>query len=283
MTKYRKKPVVVEATQWHKNGDHPLDYSKSHDGLENGEFRQFSPEVRRANGWEGDIVRYYRNPFDRGDRLCEHCGKTMHEHGWIETKEGGHIVCPGDWIITGAQGEHYPCKPTIFAATYEPVTAAPNTGQAPSDEEIIADMEARGWKYMDEEERTDIIQSFRVLFARYGQAPAASACVGCEGKPAPENDPCAVCGKPAASAEPVAWRWKWEGYPWTYSDDPKPSPPMKGMIREPLYAAPVAAQAPSAKLVESVETISPPGSQVVVTQLHLTEEGREMCSPRKRG
>lgn len=33
--------------------------------------------------------------------------------------------------------------------------------------------------------------------------PAASACVGCEGKPAPENNPCAVCGQPAASAEPV--------------------------------------------------------------------------------
>lgn len=33
--------------------------------------------------------------------------------------------------------------------------------------------------------------------------PAASACVGCEGKPAPENNPCAVCSKSAASA-PVA-------------------------------------------------------------------------------
>jgi hypothetical protein len=29
-------------------------------------------------------------------------------------------VAPGDWIITGVQGEHYPCKPEIFAATYEP-------------------------------------------------------------------------------------------------------------------------------------------------------------------
>lgn len=33
----------------------------------------------------------------------------------------GHIVCPGDWVITGVQGEHYPCKPDIFAATYEAV------------------------------------------------------------------------------------------------------------------------------------------------------------------
>ena len=31
---------------------------------------------------------------------------------------------PGDWIITGVMGEHYPCKPDIFALTYEPVEAA---------------------------------------------------------------------------------------------------------------------------------------------------------------
>lgn len=42
--------------------------------------------------------------------------------GWVPTLEGGHIVTPGDWIITGVKGEHYPCKPDIFEATYEPVT-----------------------------------------------------------------------------------------------------------------------------------------------------------------
>jgi hypothetical protein len=45
----------------------------------------------------------------------------MHWHGWIETLEGGHIVCPGDYIITGVKGERYPCKPDIFEATYEKV------------------------------------------------------------------------------------------------------------------------------------------------------------------
>jgi len=45
----------------------------------------------------------------------------MHNHGWIDTLEGGHIVCPGDWIITGIEGERYPCKPGIFEQTYEPV------------------------------------------------------------------------------------------------------------------------------------------------------------------
>jgi hypothetical protein len=30
-------------------------------------------------------------------------------------------VGPGDWIITGIAGEHYPCKDEIFKATYERV------------------------------------------------------------------------------------------------------------------------------------------------------------------
>jgi hypothetical protein len=40
---------------------------------------------------------------------------------WIPGLEGGHIVSPGDWIITGVRGEHYACKPDIFAETYEAV------------------------------------------------------------------------------------------------------------------------------------------------------------------
>ena len=118
--KYRKKPVVIEATQWFKNGDHPLDYSKTHDGFVSGELVTFSPEHRKERQWEGDIVRYYRTAHLDGETVCKHCGDIMHKHGWIDTLEGGHIVCPGDWIITGVKGEHYPCKPDIFAATYEP-------------------------------------------------------------------------------------------------------------------------------------------------------------------
>lgn len=38
----------------------------------------------------------------------------------IHTLEGDHIASPGDWIIRGVKGELYPCKPDIFAATYEP-------------------------------------------------------------------------------------------------------------------------------------------------------------------
>jgi len=119
MPMFRKKPVTVEANQWLKNGDHPLDYSKDHDGLENGEVRVFTAAERKANCWEGDVVRYYRDPYTPGTSACKHCGQTMHVHGWIDTLEGGHIVCPGDWIITGVKGEHYPCKPDIFEATYD--------------------------------------------------------------------------------------------------------------------------------------------------------------------
>lgn len=40
--------------------------------------------------------------------------------GYIDTLEGRMHVWYGDWIITGIEGERYPCKPSIFEATYEP-------------------------------------------------------------------------------------------------------------------------------------------------------------------
>ena len=82
MSKYRKKPVVIEATQWLQYGDHPL--------------------VEKYKNQQGII-------------------KGIGPYGWITTLEGGHIVSPGDWIITGVNGEHYPCKPDIFAKTYDAV------------------------------------------------------------------------------------------------------------------------------------------------------------------
>lgn len=65
--KYRKKPVVIEASQWHKEGDHPAVFN-----------------------------------------------------GQVQTLEGPLNVSPGDFIICGVKGEFYPCKPDVFAATYEP-------------------------------------------------------------------------------------------------------------------------------------------------------------------
>lgn len=121
--RFTKKSIPILAAQWYKNGDHPEDYTKPVGGFTNGGrgYEEFSPEYQRERDWEGQVVRYYRTPDDSGERLCEHCGVRMHEHGWIDTLEGGHIVCPGDWIITGIKGERYPCKPDVFEETYVPV------------------------------------------------------------------------------------------------------------------------------------------------------------------
>ena len=39
----------------------------------------------------------------------------------IKTLEGDHLASVGDVVIKGVQGEFYPCKPDIFAETYEAV------------------------------------------------------------------------------------------------------------------------------------------------------------------
>lgn len=39
----------------------------------------------------------------------------------IDTLEGQMIAREGDWVIQGVKGEFYPCKPDIFAASYEAV------------------------------------------------------------------------------------------------------------------------------------------------------------------
>ncbi len=119
MARFRKKPLVIEATQWFLNGDHPEDGTEV---FEEGEFKGLP--------LEGKVVRYYRRPDVDGARKCEHCGGRMHQHGWIDTLEGGHTVCPGDWIITGVKGERYPCKPDIFEATYDAVEEK-NSGLSP--------------------------------------------------------------------------------------------------------------------------------------------------------
>lgn len=111
MPKFQKKPVVIEASQWWQNGDHPQD---------GGERFTSGPYV--GDLLEGKVVRYFCRPDVPSDSACKNkCGFTMGAHGWIDTLEGGHIVCPGDFIITGVKGERYPCKPDIFAETYDPV------------------------------------------------------------------------------------------------------------------------------------------------------------------
>jgi hypothetical protein len=112
MTKYRKKPVVIEAHQWFKNGDHPEDDAMG--------LFDYPDGVRRLQVVrEGTVVRYYSSQSIDGKVDCHICQRPMQDHGWIDTLEGGFIVCPGDFIITGVQGERYPSKPDIFEATYE--------------------------------------------------------------------------------------------------------------------------------------------------------------------
>lgn len=112
MARYRKKPIEIDAHQWLQNGDHPDD--------------ALPPEGKILLGErsEGLVVRYFRRPEPEcaGTTVHDLCGRTWHDHGWIDTLEGGHTVCPGDWIVTGVQGERYPVKPAIFEATYEAVT-----------------------------------------------------------------------------------------------------------------------------------------------------------------
>jgi hypothetical protein len=56
-------------------------------------------------------------------KMGDHTAVTEFENGcgWVDTLEGGHVVTPGDWIITGIKGEHYPCKPDIFEMTYDAI------------------------------------------------------------------------------------------------------------------------------------------------------------------
>lgn len=81
--KYRKKPVVIDAVQWNGFGKVPV-----------------IPEIKKLD------------PYNESGKV---------NLGWIPTLEGGHVVTPGDWIVTGVENEKYPCKPGIFAQTYEKV------------------------------------------------------------------------------------------------------------------------------------------------------------------
>lgn len=93
MTQFRKKPVVIEAQQW--NGG-------AYDWLSDFCGRNWS----RADAQDMD--------YDDPEQVVVW---NTAEKQWLQ-------VPVGHWIIRGVQGELYPCKPDIFAATYEAVDAS---------------------------------------------------------------------------------------------------------------------------------------------------------------
>lgn len=97
MEKYRKKPVVVEAEQWFPG--------KAIEGVH-------LAYLCKNCGYA------WTAPVD----ACPECfSRDREDCGLVYTLEGAHQALPGDYIITGVKGEKYPCKPDIFAMTYEPV------------------------------------------------------------------------------------------------------------------------------------------------------------------
>lgn len=95
--KYRKKPVLVDALEWKGNNREAVLDFVGRDNLKMSFFPKGRLDIR------------------------------------IVTLEGILKVRHGDWIIKGIKGEFYPCKPDIFAETYEPVEAP--EGQEPSGKE----------------------------------------------------------------------------------------------------------------------------------------------------
>jgi hypothetical protein len=97
MAKFRKKPVEIEAVQlrwstWREVGD-----------------------------FVGDAISR-ENPARSSTGYSDDCGEPApYIELIIRTLEGDMVARHGDWIIRGVKGELYPCKPDIFAATYEPV------------------------------------------------------------------------------------------------------------------------------------------------------------------
>lgn len=86
--RWRKKPVTVEAVQLPPEG---VDISES-------DLATLHHILRDAD-WES----------------------SYDETLLIHTLEGTMEAKPGDWIIRGVKGECYPCKPDIFAMTYEAI------------------------------------------------------------------------------------------------------------------------------------------------------------------
>ena len=94
MSKYRKKPVEIEAFQY--DGD-----------LKGSDGNYYVPDWA-VKAFEDGIM--YYDSLDGQKEPCEL---------FINTLEGKHHVSVNDYVIQGVNGELYPCKPDIFEKTYD--------------------------------------------------------------------------------------------------------------------------------------------------------------------
>lgn len=102
--KYRKRPVEIEAMQFAGSAS---DAHAVYSWVERNTAGIFEPL---------DVIEGRRSAPASGVSIDPRDGRMI-----IATLEGLHWADPGDWIIRGVQGEFYPCKPDIFAQTYEDV------------------------------------------------------------------------------------------------------------------------------------------------------------------
>lgn len=90
MARYRKKPVEVEAVQ-------------------------VCELIAVAQARWKELPEWFREAYEAGGIVIGADSIS------IGTLKGTMEVRRDDWIIRGVRGELYPCKPEIFAATYEAV------------------------------------------------------------------------------------------------------------------------------------------------------------------
>lgn len=91
MSKWRKKPIVIEAVEY-----------------------------------TGDNIGELWDEFGAGKIY----GPVDDQEPYIITLEGNMVITKGDFVIRGVKGEIYPCKPDIFEATYEYVCGTCDDGAA---------------------------------------------------------------------------------------------------------------------------------------------------------
>jgi len=79
-------PFSPNEIVWNKNGDHLLDDI----------WRPFEDTGKiPTEPREGAFVRYFRHPEIEDKSVCELCGDTFHNHGWIDYGCDGKTICPG--------------------------------------------------------------------------------------------------------------------------------------------------------------------------------------------